>query len=498
MRLIISFTKNRQLIMLSLIVALGALLRLYGLEIQSLGNDELSSWFRSHYASLTEVVNLGVRPDVHPPGYQIFLFFVERYVGDSEAILRLPSAIAGIFSIVAICLVGQQLYSYREGLIAAALMAIMWCPIYYSQEVRAYSILLLFTLLAAYFWIEIVKWLGAGKKVSPYVALAYVITAVIAAYSHYYGVYFIVLQGLLAALILRKRGQAILSLFAIYGLILLAYVPWLPSMVSQLSSKHADWIVKPDYTAVSAYLRFLFSYSDTLLYIVLILYGYLFLINVYTAIRRRYKKQVEPVPPFISLINFPTRLLTIWLIVPFAVVYSISILVKPILTDRNLIILLPAAYLLLARAITKLPVGRWGHALLTISIIGIFLYNLLFGIHYYSRPSKAQFREAVRLVVEEAHLYEDAAIIGYVWNPNYLNYYFKKNGSAQRVGIVAGQKEDIPILSEYIQTKKPAYIWYVSADIEPAPEFVEFLEQTFTLISTTPFINANAWLFENR
>ncbi|MEE8357665.1 MAG: glycosyltransferase family 39 protein [Anaerolineales bacterium] len=488
----ITFIKKRiKIIVLVPILALGALLRLYGLEIQSFWNDELFSWSYSNYDSLIEVIDKSARPDVHPPGYHIFLYFVERYIGDSEAVLRFPSAIAGIFSILAIFLIGQKLYSYREGLIAASFMAILWCPIYYSQEARANSMLLLFTLLAAYFWIDIVINLNTGKKVSYYVILAYITTAIIASYLHYYGVYFIVLQGLLATLVLLRRRWALVYLFAIYALILLAYVPWIPTMVSQLStSVLADWITAPKLTAFYSYIKFLFNRSNKLLLIVLPLYGFLFLINFY-----RYRKtKVNQIAP---LMASPTLLLTLWLIVPFAIAFFISITYKPILLNRNLIISLPAAYLLLARAITQLPISRTGQTLVTFSITGFFLYHLLFGLNYYSRPYKEQFREAVGFVVSEKLHYEDSVVIGYVMDPALLNYYFKKKGSEQRVAVIAGQKEDISIVSEYIQIENPNFIWYISGHIEPSPEFIEFLDQHFTRINHMPFKKANVWLFEN-
>ena len=59
-----------QAVVLTLLLALGALLRLYGLEIQSFWNDELASWSESSHDSLSEVIDKGVRPDIHPPSKQ--------------------------------------------------------------------------------------------------------------------------------------------------------------------------------------------------------------------------------------------------------------------------------------------------------------------------------------------------------------------------------------------------------------------------------------------
>lgn len=487
----ITFIKSHiQIVVMFLLIALGALFRLYGLDIQSLWNDELASWMGSNFDSLFEVFEKGVRLDASPPGYFIGLYLVERYIGDSEVALRFPSAIAGIFSIPAIFLVGQRLYSYREGLIAASFMAILWAPIYYSQEARAYSMLLLFTLLAVYFWIDIVMSLNTGKKVSYYVTFAYISTAIIASYLHYYGVLFIVLKGLLATLVLLRRRRALVYLFAIYVLILLAYVPWIPTMLFQYSGGTTSWISAPKFTAFLYYLKHLFNNSNVLLFIVLALYGFLFLINL-NDFRKTRVNQIVP------LLASPTLLLTLWLITPFVIVYIISITFKPILVNRYLIISLPAAYLLLARAITQLPVRRAGQTIVILTIIGLFLYHLIFGISYYSRPIKTQFREAVGYIVGETGHYDNSVVIGYAWSQSYFNYYFKKMGSEQRVNVMAGQKEDKAMVSEYIQTENPNYIWYIAAHRIPSPEFLEVLDQKYTLVNHTQFIKANVWLFEN-
>jgi mannosyltransferase len=487
----LSFIKSRiQIIVLILLITLGTLLRLYGLGIQSLWNDELSGWVRSNHASLTDVIEKGVKTDIHPPGHQIILYFVERYIGDSEAALRFPSAIAGIFSIPIIFLVSRRLYSYKEGLIAASFMAVLWCPVYYSQEARVYSFLLLFILLAVYFWIDIIQKLNTGERVQYKVTSTYTITAIITSYLHYYGLYFIVLLGLFAILLLFRRKQALVYLFIIHILILLAYIPWIPTMITQHFGVGASWATAPEISTFFSYIRFLFNKSNILLYLVLALYGFLFLINLYEFRRTGVNRTA-------SLFVSPTLLLALWLIIPYAIVFFISITYKPLLTNRNLIISLPAGYLLLSRAITRLPINKIGHLIITSSLIVFFLYHLLFIMKYYSTPRKEQFREAVEFVVSVKYYHEDSIIMGYVWNPKYLNYYFEKSNSEQKVDIIAGEKEDISLASEYIQRKKPNYIWYISGHIEPSPEFIDFLNRNFTPVTHKPFIGTNVWLFEN-
>jgi len=55
-------SKKTILVSLLLILSFGSFLRFYGLSNQSLWNDELSSWSRSNYENLTEVIKKGCYP----------------------------------------------------------------------------------------------------------------------------------------------------------------------------------------------------------------------------------------------------------------------------------------------------------------------------------------------------------------------------------------------------------------------------------------------------
>lgn len=485
----INLTKKNVLILLILILIVGAILRFYGLENQSFWNDELSSWKRSSYDNLFSVIDKGVRPDVHPPGYQIFLYFVEKYIGDSESILRFPSAVSGVLSILAIFLVGLRLYSYKEGLIASVFMAVLWCPIYYSQEARPYSMLLLFTLLATYFWISILGSLKEKTRPSYYTIFAYIIAAIVSSYLHYFGLYLIFLQGISAILFSTRRRQVLIYSLLIYFLILLAYLPWLQTMWEHLD-KERLWIKLPGNIIITfvLYLRFLFNESKGLLLFVMTLYSFLFLRSLYNILKEY--KNIR-----ITLLS-PSMLLVLWLIVPFIGVYIESSISTPVLTFRNLIISLPAAYLLLSRSITQLPLRSRYNTIVITAIVGLLLFHLISHMNYYSKPHKEQFREAVNYIVEHDYLYKDSLIIGYVLNREYFNYYFKRKNSDRRVNVIGGEEKDIPKIDEVISTENPLYIWYIWAHRIPDAKFIDFLNKRLTFIERKEFIKADVWLFE--
>ena len=485
-----TLSRKSILISLLLILSLGSFLRFYGLSNQSLWNDELESWKESSYENITEVIEKGVYPDVHPPGYQIILFFIEKYIGDSESILRFPSAVAGALSLFMIFLVGTSLYTYKEGLIASALMAFSLCPIYYSQETRSYSLLLLFTLVSTYLWIHILKDLQNNNSNRNYFTIfGYVISAIITSYLHYFGLFLIALQGIGSVIALLHRKKALLYIIAIYISIILAYFPWWPGFWHHLN-QGPIWIPPPKYTALLSYLSFCFNDSTYILLCILPFYLF-FIVN---SIRKLWP--IKEWKDNLSLFN-PTFLVLLWLITPFAIVYIKSIVSSPILTNRNLIISLPAVYLLLARSITTLPLKPMVTRIVLLGIMVLLISHNLLIKQYYSTPQKQQFREAVNYIVEhDSRTQYHSIIVGYTYYAEYFNYYFDKKHSSRTIDIVAGQQKDIPILSNVIAEKNPQYLWLIAAHRVPDREFIDFLKSKFSLVTSKTFKEASVWLFK--
>ncbi len=470
------------------ILSLASVLRFYGLENQSLWYDELVSWAQSNHVDLSGVINEGVRPDVHPPGYQVVLYFIEKHIGDSETILRFPSAICGVLAVVAIYVVGKRLYSRKEGLIASAFMAVLWCPIFYSQEARPYSMLLLFTLLASYYWILLIRKLSDNGRPSYYTMLGYVLTAVISSYLHYFGLYLVVLHGLAAALFLISRRKTLIYVGLIYIAILLAYLPWLPMMYEDLG-RGPIWIEPPTWKAFILYLNSLFNHSKGLLLAVLFLYFSLALSGAYGTIKEKTYLNVR------RLLLSSGSLLVLWLIVPFIGVYMKSIVSTPVLTNRNLIISLPAAYLLLSRSITRLPLRSRHQGIVIFIILVLMLGHLVFRVKYYSVPQKEQFREAVEYILDREQLYENSLIVGYTGSKACFDYYFEKRGSDRRVDVIAGKKEHIERVGEILSSENKRYVWYITAHLIPDEEFIRFLTRKLTLYDHKKLRGAEIWLF---
>jgi hypothetical protein len=193
----------------------------------------------------------------------------------------------------------------------------------------------------------------------------------------------------------------------------------------------------------------------------------------------------------------------------------ISVLLTPVTQNRNLIILLPPAYLLFARSITQLTLSTKKQMIISFLIIGIFLCDLIFIKDYYSRPTKQQYREAVKYIIHHDHVNDPTLIIGLcfdednlilperAWVDN-LNYYFLKNGSQRRVSwnpinsiFTGGLANEQSKLLQEINTNKIRYVWFVN-DTQMNPEpYIAFMEQHLTLLEKKSFIGIDVRRFEN-
>jgi uncharacterized membrane protein len=130
------------------IVLVGAALRIFHLGAEPLWADEAASWRFAHLTHQDLWGSVG-RFETNPPLYYSLqrLSFV---FGQSEAVLRSISALFGTLSIPIVYLIGRLVSGRAVGLIAAALIATSDMSLYFSQEARAYALLMTAALVAVW------------------------------------------------------------------------------------------------------------------------------------------------------------------------------------------------------------------------------------------------------------------------------------------------------------------------------------------------------------
>jgi len=477
--------------LLGAVVLGGSALRFYGLDAQSLWNDELSSWRQSHHETIPAVIEQGVRPTPYPPAFPVLLYFVEKYVGESETALRIPSAVAGVLAIIATFFLARQLYSVREGMVAAGLMAFSYQPVYYSQEARAYSLLLLFSILSSHFWFRLRAQLEVRDRISGSIAAAYVACAVVTQYLHHFGLLLVAIQlGALGGLFVL-RPQALARVFAISAAIFAAYVPWIEYLVEDFGEGHG-YLPQPGLHSISEFWRFLFfDTSGYFAWFVALLFG--------NAIWRWIaKRQAAISGDLVVWLRSPTTLLIAWLVIPFALAYLRSLTSSPILNNRNLIVSLPPAMVLLARAITCATSAARLQVLIASAIAAVLIYGPFVNGGYYRFPRKEQFREAAAAVASRGGQLADVRVIAYAWASESFDYYLARTGAPVRVSLLAGSEHDIPRTEVFLETEDPEHVWFLAGHRRPDPAYIQFLDRRLEFVDHLPLYGAFARLYRRR
>jgi mannosyltransferase len=157
------------------IVVLGLVLRLWELGGQSFSWDEGFS-VRWAAAPLFEMIAETQREDFNPPLYYALLHGFIAVFGSSEFSLRLFSALAGTAAIACVYFVARSMRGPRAGLIAAFLFAGAAYQIRYAQDARCFALLVFLSALALH-----------GYLARRFVLFA--VAAVLASYTHIYGVF---------------------------------------------------------------------------------------------------------------------------------------------------------------------------------------------------------------------------------------------------------------------------------------------------------------------
>jgi 4-amino-4-deoxy-L-arabinose transferase-like glycosyltransferase len=231
--------KRRELLAVAALTALALALRLYRLGYFDLWTDEGATWFFARWAMGTAMggdVALEATPPLYYGLVGVFLWFF----GDSDVVLRLPSALFGAASIPALYLLGRRLVSPRVGMIGALLLTFHPLHLFYSREARVYPLLLLLTIL----WLDhLAKALeqGTSRAWARFGGLLLLTCAV-----HLTGLFLGLASGILILILAptaRIRRQGIVALLLV-GLFTAPYVGWI---LPQLGPSGAAWFTEASY-----------------------------------------------------------------------------------------------------------------------------------------------------------------------------------------------------------------------------------------------------------
>lgn len=442
------------------IFLIGAVLRLYHINYQSLWLDELYSIVPTDPKnSLLSVIEY-CKGD-QPPLFFIYIHSMFKVFGYNETVGRIASALVGLMGIAAIYLLGKECFGRREGIFAALLTSINYFHIYYSQELRFYSMAFLFATLSYLFYIR------AFRRVALVDYLAYGISTICLLYTHYFGLIILGTQvAVFFILLIYKRDLRFIFLSVMSCLlVLLAFIPWLPILFNDMGVD-VGWIKKPEPYFVAQYF-YDYTGKDALTTIVLIAF-------IYLTVKNTLKKSIGLKIKIIVLI------ITAWIVLSYLVPYIRSVTLSPMLHNRYTIVTLPAWIILFAFGWEKIRMLKWKYALIPILIVSSILNLFFFRQHYYILK-KEQYREASEIVLAK----NKSAYPVYSSLSWHFSFYFRNSTTEVR----DFQSADFTSIDKF---------WLLQAHIteEEMEAEVLRLKDSFRVAERNLFFGSNAILME--
>jgi uncharacterized membrane protein len=217
--------RSQRYIFFTLILLLATIVRMVGIDSQSLWIDEGFTWNLSQYSDPFAILRL----DVHPPLYFAMFTTWVQAAGTSVFAMRYFSLLPSVLSVAVVFQLAREIQKQRGEigvvipLIAAALMAVCEAETNLSQEARGYTWHVLFACLTM---LGFLRWGRVGGKTS--LAL-WALSLIALIYTFYLGAFVGVVQGAYALLFWRDSKQR-KKLFQTIGILFfcaLTLVPWL-------------------------------------------------------------------------------------------------------------------------------------------------------------------------------------------------------------------------------------------------------------------------------
>lgn len=220
------------MVLLALVVLVGGALRFFNIGGQSLWFDEVTT-LGLLKPSLWHTLS-GVRGiEAEPPLYYILAWVWTRVFGDGTEAVRSFSALVGTAAIPCVWAAGREAASSRVGLAAAALVAVNPMLIWYSQEARAYSLLVLLAAASLWLFFRCLTNPSVGRL------SAWAACCALALLTYYFAAFIIVAEASALLWLLRSQRRTVLAGLVPVALVGIALIPLIEA---QDASARTAWI----------------------------------------------------------------------------------------------------------------------------------------------------------------------------------------------------------------------------------------------------------------
>jgi mannosyltransferase len=183
------------------LTAFAALIRFSTLDVQSFWLDE-GLTVHEVRMGFGDMLNQIRAHEATPPLYFVVAWLWAKVFGSGEVGLRSLSALLGTATVPVACLAGASLVSRRAGVMTAALVCVQPLLVWYSQEARAYALLVLLAALSFLFFVRALRHPGRLDLV------LWALVSALALATHYFAVFLILPEAIWLLLAAPRRRAA--------------------------------------------------------------------------------------------------------------------------------------------------------------------------------------------------------------------------------------------------------------------------------------------------
>jgi mannosyltransferase len=214
------------------LTALGIAIRFSTVGLQSYHHDEVVTAARVLPGSFGHLLHEIRASESTPPLYYVLAWGWSKIFGTGEAGLRSLSALFGAMTIPLAYLIGREVWDRRAGVIATAMVAVNPMLIWYSQEARAYALLVLLCAASLLFFLR-ARRSGRAADLG-----LWALFSALALCTHYFAAFPIAVEAIWLLALFRRDRETLLSVAAVgaAGLLLA------PLALAQANPHHIGWI----------------------------------------------------------------------------------------------------------------------------------------------------------------------------------------------------------------------------------------------------------------
>ncbi len=403
---------NKHTFVVLLILLVASAVRLYNFTEVPFTDDEFSAISRLGYDSFSELMEHGVKVDGHPAGHHLFLYYFTKTFGLNRPALKLVNIVLGILGILLIYLIGKVWFNKSAGVFASAIFATLQYNIVNSQIARMYGFGIFFVLLATYC---ISLYIRRSERIHYLALILYVLSATIAAYSHYFSFLCIGIITLSVWLIEKapKRNAVLIAGITI----LLLFIPHIKITLYQLGIGGIEgWLGELRFSFFTGYFKYLVHHSWLVLITIVLVIIFGLKGNAAFA-ERRYR--------WIALI---------WFLMPIIIGSAYSYFKANLMHERVLYFSFPFLILFLASFIRTLNVKQ--EFIMVFVLVAVNVSTLVLLRHHYELIVNDRFKLVAEKSVQWESELTDVSINAISTRPEIGEFYEHEFGKLKNKTIL--------------------------------------------------------------